>query len=68
MRLLRLLYTLPLRLRSLFRCDQVAQDLEDEFRDHLERRTSRRSSSSCEESIRTTIATKRLESWFPFAT
>jgi macrolide transport system ATP-binding/permease protein len=38
MRLLRLLYTVPLRLRSLFRRDQVEQDLEDEFRDHLERR------------------------------
>jgi macrolide transport system ATP-binding/permease protein len=38
MRLLRLLYTVPLRFRSLFRRDQVEQDLEDEFRDHLERR------------------------------
>ena len=38
MRLLRLLYTVPLRLRSLFRRDLVEQDLEDEFRDHLERR------------------------------
>lgn len=38
MRLLRLLYTVPLRLRSLFRRDQVERDLEDEFRDHLERR------------------------------
>jgi predicted permease len=37
MRLLRLLYTVPLRLRSLFRRDQVERDLEDEFRDHLER-------------------------------
>jgi macrolide transport system ATP-binding/permease protein len=37
MRLLRLLYTVPLRVRSLFRRDQVEQDLEDEFRDHLER-------------------------------
>ncbi len=37
MRLLRLLYTIPLRFRSLFRRDQVEQDLEDEFRDHLER-------------------------------
>jgi predicted permease len=38
MRLLCLLYTVPLRFRSLFRRDQVEQDLEDEFRDHLERR------------------------------
>jgi predicted permease len=38
MRLLRLLYTVPLRFRSLFRRDQVERDLEDEFRDHLERR------------------------------
>ena len=37
MRLLRLLYAVPLRLRSLFRRDQVEQDLEDELRDHLER-------------------------------
>ncbi len=38
MRLLRLLYTVPLRLRSLLRRHQVEQDLEDELRDHLERR------------------------------
>lgn len=38
MRLLRLLYTLPLRCRSLFRRDQVEHDLDDELRDHLERR------------------------------
>ena len=38
MRLLRLLYTLPLRIRSLFRRDQVEQDLDDELRDHLQRR------------------------------
>ena len=38
MRLLRLLYTVPLRIRSLFFRDQVEQELEDEFRDHLERR------------------------------
>ena len=38
MRLLRLLYIVPLRLWSLFRRDQVEQNLEDEFRDHLERR------------------------------
>jgi macrolide transport system ATP-binding/permease protein len=37
-RLLRLLYMLPLRIRSLFRHDQVEQELDDEFRDHLERR------------------------------
>ena len=38
MRLLRLLYTVPLRIRSLFCRDQVEQELEDEFRDHLGRR------------------------------
>ena len=38
MRLLRLLYTVRLRFRSLFRRGQVERDLEDEFRDHLERR------------------------------
>ncbi len=38
MRLLRLLSTLPLRFRSLFRRDQVERELEDEFRDYVERR------------------------------
>lgn len=38
MRLLRLLYAVPLRFRSLFRRDQVERDLDDEFRDHVERR------------------------------
>ncbi len=38
MRLLRLLYMLPLRIRSLFRRTQVEQELDDELRDHLERR------------------------------
>ena len=33
------LYTTPLRLRSFFRCAQADQELDDEFRDHLERRT-----------------------------
>jgi predicted permease len=37
-RLLRLFYMLPLRIRSLFRHNQVEQELDDEFRDHLERR------------------------------
>ncbi|MGO8732624.1 MAG: ADOP family duplicated permease [Terriglobia bacterium] len=34
------IYTLPLRLRSLFHRPQVNQDLDDEIRDHLERRTA----------------------------
>jgi putative ABC transport system permease protein len=34
------IYTVPLRLRSLFRREQVEQDLEEEIRDHLERRTA----------------------------
>jgi hypothetical protein len=38
MRLLRLLYTARLRIRSLLRRALVEQDLDDEFRDHLERR------------------------------
>ncbi len=33
------LYTIPLRLRSLFRRRQVDQELEDELRDHVERKT-----------------------------
>jgi hypothetical protein len=33
------LYTIPLRLRSLFRWVQADQELDDELRDHLERRT-----------------------------
>jgi macrolide transport system ATP-binding/permease protein len=38
MRLLRLLYIVPLRWRSLVRRGRVEQDLDDEIRDHLERR------------------------------
>ena len=38
MRLRRLLSTLRLRMRSLFRRDLVEQDLDDEVRDHIERR------------------------------
>jgi putative ABC transport system permease protein len=37
MRLEHWFYTLPLRLRSLFERQQVEQELNDEFRDHLER-------------------------------
>jgi putative ABC transport system permease protein len=37
-RLWRLFYLFPLRMRSLFRRDQLEQELDDEFRDHLERR------------------------------
>src|SRR5438045_7775983 len=33
------LFTIPLRLRSLFRWAQADQELDDELRDHLERRT-----------------------------
>ena len=33
------LYTIPLRLRSLFRWRQADQELDDELRDHLERKT-----------------------------
>src|SRR6266704_651321 len=33
------LFTIPLRLRSLFRWAQADQELEDELRDHLERKT-----------------------------
>src|SRR5215467_1241693 len=33
------LYTIPLRLRSLFRRAQTDQELDDELRDHLERKT-----------------------------
>src|SRR5215510_9718037 len=34
------LYTIPLRLRSLFHRDSVDQDLDDELRDHLERKSA----------------------------
>lgn len=34
------IYTVPLRLRSLFRRREVDQDLEDEIRDHLERKAA----------------------------
>jgi len=33
------MYTIPLRLRSLFRWGQADQELDDELRDHLERKT-----------------------------
>src|SRR5216110_1931491 len=33
------LFTIPLRLRSLFRWAQADQELDDEMRDHLERKT-----------------------------
>src|ERR1700747_3269941 len=33
------LYTIPLRLRSLFRWTEADQQLDDELRDHLERKT-----------------------------
>src|ERR671925_1618599 len=33
------LHTIPLRLRSLFRWAQADQELDDELRDHLERKT-----------------------------
>src|SRR5438045_9216120 len=33
------LYTIPLRLRSLFRWAQADQELDDELRDHLDRKT-----------------------------
>src|SRR5438046_6658475 len=33
------LYTIPLRLRSLFRWAQADQELDDKLRDHLERKT-----------------------------
>ena len=32
-------YTIPLRLRSLFRSAQDHQELDDDLRDHLERKT-----------------------------
>src|SRR5580658_431750 len=35
------LYTIPLRLRSLVRRSQADQELDDELRDHLERKTER---------------------------
>jgi putative ABC transport system permease protein len=40
MRLEHWIYTVPLRLRSLFRRRRADQDLEEEFRDHLERRAA----------------------------
>ncbi len=33
------LYTIPMRLRSLFRWAQADQELDDELREHLERKT-----------------------------
>jgi hypothetical protein len=39
MRFRRWFYTAPLRLRSLLRCHQVEQELEEELRYHLDRQT-----------------------------
>jgi len=39
MRIERWLYTIPLRLRSLFRRHQVEEELDEEFRYHVERKT-----------------------------
>jgi predicted permease len=39
MRIERWLYTLPLRIRSLFRRDEVEEELAEEIRDHIERQT-----------------------------
>jgi len=36
------LFTIPLRLRSLFRGAQADQELDDELRDHVERKTATR--------------------------
>jgi predicted permease len=40
MRIARWLYTLPLRIRSLFRRDAVERELDDEIRDHIEHQTA----------------------------
>ena len=40
MRLWRLLSTLPLRLRSVFRRARVEQELDEEIRDHIDRRVA----------------------------
>jgi predicted permease len=40
MRIEHWVYTLPLRLRSLFRRDRVEQELDEELRNHIERRTA----------------------------
>ena len=39
MRLEHLLYTLPLKLRSLFRRGRVEEELDEELQDHFQRRT-----------------------------
>lgn len=39
MRIERWIYTLPLRIRSLFRRDAVERELDEEIRDHIERQT-----------------------------
>lgn len=38
--IMRWLFTLPLRMRSLFRGAEVEQELDDELRDHIERQTA----------------------------
>ena len=49
MRLQRWLYTVPLRLRSLLRRDQVEQELDEELRYHLERQIEENLSRACYE-------------------
>jgi len=53
----RWLYTIPLRLRSLFRRQAVERDLDDELRDHLELKTAQYQSSglSAEEARRAAL-------------
>ena len=51
------LYTIPLRLRSLFRRDAVEQDLDSELRDHLEQKAAhyRATGLSAQEARRTAL-------------
>ena len=46
------LFTIPLRLRSLFRSWQADQELDDELRDHLERKTENMSAGLAWEETR----------------
>jgi len=56
MRIERWLYTLPLRLRSLFQRGKVEQELRDELRDHLERQIAANESAGMSPADARTVA------------
>lgn len=60
MRIERWLYTLPLRLRSLFRRKDVEQELDEEIRDHIERQTAANVAAGMSASVARTAALREF--------